>query len=474
VSQSLTLNLGLRYELVPGFTERDDLLATFKPGVKSVVSPTVPVGILRPGDPGIPKTLFPTSKTNFAPRIGLAWDPFGSGKTSIRGGYGVFYDESALVQQFTVQQPPDVQPFAVRILPPSLADPFLGNSPFTPPINYPLPVTRGFTVGLLAPDFKLGLIQHWNLTLQRQLTSSLAVEVAYVGNRGMRLQADMDPNQAIWSPSATRLNIQDRRPFDPIGQIFQITSAFDSNYHGLQTTVTQRLNRGLSFQASYTWSKAIDNTSKPTSFFRIPGQPGRVQNPKDLRGERGLSAFDLRHRFILSYVYELPSFGNGKGAASYVLGGWRLSGIVTLQSGLPFSVGDTSDPSLDGIPQNDRPDVIRNPNLPSGQRTPERWFDTSAFVRFTPSASRTPFPNFGNAGRNIAFTDGIHNFDLGLAKEFKIQEDKRLEFRWEVFNLFNHPNFGVPVTDLNSPTFGRVLNTLTPERQMQFALKFLF
>jgi hypothetical protein len=475
ISRNLMLNLGLRWEIVPGFTERDDLLTTFIPGVQSVVSPTLPRGILRPGDPGIPRTLFPTEKANFAPRLGLAWDPWGDGKTSVRAGYGVFYDDSALVQQFTVQQPPDYQPFFVQLFPASLADPYGGNSPFTPPLTFPLPLAPGFTVGLLAPDFKLGYIQHWNLTLQRQLTSALAVEVAYVGNKGTNLQGDVDPNQAIWQPGATRAaaDVRSRRPYNPIGQIFRVSSIFDSNYHGLQTTLTHRLSRGLSFQAAYTWSKAIDNTSKPVSFFRIPGQVGRPQDNRNLALERGLSAFDVRHRFVLSYVYELPFFNNTSGLTKHVLDGWRLSGISTLQSGTPFSVIDTSDPGLDGIPQNDRPDLISDPNLPSDQRRPERWFDTSALQRFTASGSR-PQPAFGTAGRNILTADGIINFDIGLSKDFRMSEDRRLEFRWEIFNLFNHPNFGVPVNDLNAPNFGRVLSTSTPERQMQFALKFIF
>lgn len=475
VTRNLTLNLGLRYERVPGYKEKDNLLTTFVPGVQSTVSPSLPPGLLRPGDPGIPETLFPTGKLDFAPRFGLAWDPFGDGKTSVRAGYGIFYDDSALVQQFTVQQPPDFQPFFVQLSPASLADPYSGNSPFRPPVQFPLPLSPGFTVGLLAPDFKLAYIQHWNLTLQRQLTPSLAVEVAYVGNKGTHLQGDMDPNQAIWSPGASLAgaNLRGRRPYNPIGRIFQISSIFNSNYNGLQSTLTQRLHGGLSFQASYTWSKAIDDVSKPTSFFRMPGQVGRPQDSRNLQAERGLSAFDVRHRFVLSYIYEFPFFKQRGGFVSSVLGGWRLSGITSLQSGSPFSVLDTSDPGLDGTPDNDRPDVIRNPNLPSGQRTPERWFDTAAFVRFVASANRLT-PAFGTEGRNILTTDGIINFDAGLAKDVSLGENRRLELRWEVFNLFNHPNFGVPINDLNASNFGRVLKTSTPERQMQFALKFIF
>jgi len=206
----------------------------------------------------------------------------------------------------------------------------------------------------------------------------------------------------------------------------------------------------------------------PTGFFNVPGQPSRPQNSKDLKAEIGRSAFDIRHRFVASYLYDLPFFKNEKGVVSHVLGGWQLTGIATIQSGYPFTVIDTGDPSRDTVADNDRTDVSGDPNLPTGDRTPDKWFNTAAFTRFVP-------PALGNAPRNIVEADGIINFDMGLHKDFKVTEKSRIEFRWEIFNVFNHPNFGTPVNDLNATTsFGRVLKTSTPERQMQFGLKFLF
>jgi hypothetical protein len=470
VNRNLTLNLGLRYELSPGFTEDENLLLTFIPGQQSVLSPTLPAGLLHSGDPGVPDTVFKTPKTNFAPRLGFAWDPAGNGRTSVRAGYGLFYDEAGLVQTYNVFQAPDFQPIAVLVFPPSFADPFAGNSPFKPPLKLPFQVGPGTTNTWIASDFQPARIHHWNLTLQRQLTSALAVEVAYVGNKASHLQGNIDVNQALFTTTATTGNVNSRRPFSSFGSGLQVTSIFNSNYHGLQTTLTHRLTRGLSFQAAYTWSKAIDDITAPTAFFLFPGQTSRIQDVRNPQLDRGLSAFDLRHRFVTSFDYELPFFKNSATVVHQVLGGWRWSGIVTLQSGRPFTVTDSSDPNRDGDTVADRTNLIRDPNLPSDQRTTARWFDTGAFQRFTTAQA----PNLGNAGRNIVFTDGVVNFDTGLTKAFKFWNEKALEVRWEIFNLFNHPNYGVPVNDFNSANFGRVLNTATTERQMQFGFKFVF
>jgi len=467
LAHNLTVNFGVRWELSPGYTDPQNLEMTFIPGVQSVESPTLPLGLLRPGDPGVPKTIFPTSKTDFAPRVGLAWDPFSDGKTSIRAGYGLFFDDSSLLQIALVQQPPDFQPIDAVILPKSFADPFLGNSPFTPPVTFPLKFAPGFTATWISPNFKLPYIQQWNLSAQRQLTNTIALEVAYIGTKGTRLQGTYDPNQAIWAPGATRSNVQSRRPYPAIGNVLDIASAFDSTYNGLQTTLTKRFANGLSFQAGYTYSKAIDNDSTPTGFYVIPGQQTRPQNSRDLAAERGPSAFDLRQRLVFDYVYDLPIYRGRTDKWSYLLGGWRLNGIFYAQTGLPFSVYDSGDPNAGTLVDNTRPNVICNPNLPGGQRSVLEWFNTSCFQRITPGT-------WGDEGRNSLRYDGIWNLDMGLGKYFHVFREDNIEFRWEVFNVFNHADFGVPVNDFNSATFGRVLSTSVPERQMQLALKFLF
>ena len=470
INPRFTLNWGLRYELAPGFIEKEDRHFALLPGVKSTVSPTLPEGLVRPGDPGVGRRVFPTDTNNFGPRLGLSWDLTGDGRTSLRAGGGIFFDDTALISTTTLMQPPELQAFyfVLTAFDPSTtyAAPFGGNSPVAGDLTPPLPIIAGLPVTTLDPDLELGNVGHWNLTLQRQLTEAMALEVAYVGNSGWNLNSMTNPNQAVFGPNVTRATAGDRRPMPALSDAFIITDAFHSSYHSLQTTLTQRFSQGLSFQAAYTWSKAIDNASTFGTFFNIPGQPLDPGHAADLSNDKGLSAYHLAHRFVLSYIYELPFLRDRSDALGHILGGWRINGITALQSGSPFTVLDGSDQSFDGT-SGDRPNLIRDPN--DGPKTPEEWFDTGAFVR-----AEGPVMN-GTAGRNVVLTDGIVNFDFGLTKVFNVSEGTDLEFRWEAFNLFNHPNFGVPKNDLqDGAAFGRVLSTSTSERIMQFGLKFIF
>ncbi len=428
--------------------------------------------MVRPGDAGVGRRVVRTDKNNFGPRLGLSWDLTGDGRTSLRAGAGMFFDDSALISTTTLQPPPELQAFYF-VLPPfdpnpltGYADPFGGTSPVSGDLTPPLAILPGLPVTTLDPDMELGNVGHWNLTLQRQLTEAMALEVAYVGNSGWNLNGMTNPNQAVFGPYVTRATAGARRPIPALSDAFTITDAFNSSYHGLQSTLTHRFSRGLSFQAAYTWSKAIDNASTFGTFFNIPGQALDPGHAADLSNDKGLSAFHVAHRFVLSYIYELPFLRDRSDALGHILGGWRVNGITLLQSGSPFTVLDSSDQSFDGT-SGDRPNLIRDPN--NGPKTPEEWFDTGAFVR-----AEGPVMN-GTAGRNIVFTDGIVNFDFGLTKVIGITEGTDLEFRWEAFNLFNHPNFGVPKNDLQDGIgFGRVLSTSTPERIMQFGLKLIF
>jgi hypothetical protein len=473
LSRRLTLNLGLRYEVNLPVNEKFDRLVGFRPGRQSQRVPNAPAGLLFVGDPGL-EHLIETDLNNLAPRVGFAWDVHGDGKMSVRGGYGIYYDVllGTLYGNFVVSAPFTT---TVRVnAPEDFSDPFNGHSPFA-----------GGAIGLSFPSFlQLNVIdggyrspydQQWNLSIQRELTRGLVMEVGYLGTKGTHLPGTRVLNTAQFVPgNSTPRNIDQRRPYAPaFGQILNYQSTFDSNYHALQLTVNKQLSRGLSFLAAYTWSKTIDDGSFPTGRRAI--RAGTIaQNQDDLRAERGLSIFDIRHRFVISYLWEIPVFRSQRGVVGRVLGGWQLNGITTFQSGRPFIVQDSSDPNLDGV-ASDHPDVIRNPNLPADQQKVDRFFDTSAFVRVPPGTNR-----FGTAGRNIVIGPGYNNFDVSLIKNIHFGERAGAAFRWEVFNLFNHANFdnpggGAPANDIASPVFGKLQSTVpNSERIMQFALKLGF
>lgn len=457
MTPKFTLNLGLRYELDTPAVEMRDRIATFIPGAKSRRDPTLPVGVLLAGDPGVPRATIVTDKNNFAPRFGFAWDPTGGGKMSLRAGYGIFYDTPAFIN-IMVQGLLIPSKFPVLIVPlvgGTFADPTGGVDIFGP--SFPF----GQELDFLSPDARTPYVQQWNLTIQREFGLDTALEVAYVGNKASKLTLSRNlGNPLTGLPDLVK---------QTAALLINNCRCASSNYNGLQISVTKRPSQGLAFLGSYSLSKAIDHGSQPYAFIEARGQQTAIQNPNDLGAERGLAAFDVRQRFVFSFLWQLPFLKNHGGLVSKVFGGWQLSGILTFQSGQPFTVLDLNDPDGDfDLPPNNRTDLVGNPNLPSSQRRPERWFNTQAFQP-VPRNTR-----FGNAGRNIAIADGINNFDFSLIKRFRVAEGREVEFRSEFFNLFNHPNFGIPEMIVNSPNFGKVIETSTPSREIQFALKLIF
>jgi len=306
------------------------------------------------------------------------------------------------------------------------------------------------------------------VSLQQALGKSRIVEVAYVGSKGTKLITARDINQP--RPSPAQFNPRPVPQFDDI--TFEESSA-NSNYNSLQVRFQQRLDFGLSILSSYTWSKSIDNAS---NFFSSAGDPNFPQDSFNTAAERGRSNFDVKHRLSLSYGYDFPcgksrTFIANSGLLSTLLSGWQTFGIVTLQSGRPFTVAllpeiDNSNTgrSTLGFGANDRPNVVGNTEL--SHRTPDRWFNTSAFAF-------PPFGSFGNAGRNILDGPGFKNFNVSVMKTTKLREGLDLQFRAEAFNLFNHPNFDLPDNFVGSPTFGQILSAQSP-RHIQFGLKLLF
>ncbi len=323
-------------------------------------------------------------------------------------------------------------------------------------------------------DLRTPYMQHWNANVQRQLGRSRILEVGYVGSKGTKLLSARDINQPLPSVLPPGLPFVPR-PVAGFDDITLLESRASSTYHSLQARLQQRLDFGLALLASYTWSKSIDDAS---NFFTSAGDPNFPQDSYNLRAERGRSNFDVRHRLSVSYSYDLP-FGKGRayladrGLLSSFLSGWQTFGIVTAQTGRPFTVALLQDldnsgtgRSTLGFGANDRPNLVRDPRLST--RTPDRWFDTSAFALPAPGT-------FGNAGRNILDGPGYHNVNASLVKNTALGERLNLQLRAEVFNLFNHPNFNLPDNFFfpGSPTFGRITSARDP-RHLQFGAKLLF
>lgn len=470
VTPSFTLSLGLRHEIFQPVYDTGGRMATFRPGAQSTVRPQVPPGVLFPGDPGITRSTWERDNNNISPRVGFAWNVFNKGKTSLRGGYGLSYDPPVTFVTFQTFLAPSLFQIGLVFVP-NYADPFAGSSPFQPGASE-FAVLPGTQVNFLSPTLATPYVQQYNLSVQHELAKEYVLEVAYVGTKGTKLLGTVQVNPPVFvAGSSTPANIQSRRPVQPWGQVFEQRSGFSSNYNALQTSLTKYFSKGLSFLASYTFSKTIDLVSVPQQFQFTEGQPPTVNaaNPRDLNAERAVAAFDVPHRLVLSFTAELPFLKGQRRPLARLLGGWQVSGIVQVQSGLPFTVFDDSDPSFDGE-TSDRPNLVGECNPSDFARTIDSDFNTSAFERVLPGSGL-----FGTAGRNACRARGTENVDLSVLKTFELNERFELQFRAEVFNLFNHPNFAPPVNNINSPDFGRILNTVrTNERQMQFGLKLEF
>lgn len=523
VLPNLTLDLGIRWEpyLAPVDNLNDQICFDPTFTKRSAFYPTAPPGMLFPGGPhgrgfgkgdaGCPRDLIDKRWANFAPRGGIVWDPFKKGKTSVRAGYGIFWDQIRLIgyNRFSTAVPFS---FSANIFSPgnpsnNFAPSLTGTSIFTNagvPNPFPFEIPRtpaqraafsplfggnwpAFSLeNTINPDWNQGYIQEYNFNIQQELFRNYTLTVAYVGNTARHLWLSHEINFPIPLPfsqqpfSQQLATTNQRRRLSSIqckdaqgrsnpcyGPFALINNPGWSHYNSLQITVNRKFTGGLTLLGSYVWAKYIDLRS-----FGTEGDSG-PRNPFNFDLDKALSDNDVAHRFVISYIWQVPIVSKYKqGALNQWVNGWQLNGITTIQSGTPFTVVSGRDRSLTAIGK-DTADALpgQNPKLDTGRshaQLIQEYFNGKAFQV---AAEGT----FGNVGRNTLRGPGIVNFDFAIFKDFPFSERwGKIQFRNEYFNIFNNVNFGQPAANLASPSsFGRIFSARDP-RFVQFALKWIF
>jgi len=489
VRSNMTLDLGLRYEYTPPWLDKGGTLMNAYLPFHDVGLPVQDLSrhpvLVRIGqgdfyqdspirfnpniqtarDGRLGDRLINDDKLNFAPRAGWAWTP--SDRWSLRAGAGVFYMQDTGNPRFDMARNAAGrrQDTADSLVPDlTWASPFRGSGTNPCGVQPPLIcISNHYVLGNMY-ERKTPYMFQYLFNVQRELNSSTALEIGYLGSRSKRLERMFDRNEVI--PGLVG-NTQARRPYPEFTRIQEIGNVAEAKYNSLAIKLTRRLHQGLSVLGGYTLSKSTDNGS---GIRVLNGDPLFPQNSECFQCEWGLSVFDVRHRFVSSILYELP-FGDGKpmaqtGIGGAILGGWQVSMIISKSSGFPRNVTSGSDRSNTGT-GSDRPNLTgQDPN--DGDRTIQRWFNTSAFVLNDLGA-------YGNAPRNNVIGPGIFNFDSSIIRNFRLTGSKSLQFRLEAFNVFNQPVWNDPNTSMANPAlFGTINSTRKPMRELQIGVKFVF
>ncbi len=470
LSKTVTLNFGVRYELVTPFYERDNLLSNYDPTTNSI--------LLAKSGSIYDRALVNMDTNNVAPRVGIAWSA--TPKTVVHGGFGIgyintnrtgtsylAYNGPRFVLATITQSNPTASTF--RTTQQGFPADFTSSATFNP---------RASTVQYIPKDSPSGRVQSYYLSVQRQLPGQWLVDVGYVGNNANSLIIINDLNQARPNANGENTNVELRRPNQAFSSIAATLPYGTSNYNGLQVRVEKRTTGGLYFLNSFTWSKAIDIAAQ--AFDSNNGNGTSVQDINNVRGDRGISNYSRPFNNITSVVYQLP-FGRGRKymsnvpcAVDYLLGGWDANTIVNMRSGEPVTLSYSPNAQQQVVPvlavlgrNNYRHNVTCSPLLPSVQRTPPKYLNSanvSVPVYYQP---------FGNSGRNTFRGYAFYQADLGISKSFPVTERVKVLFRSEAFNLLNHSNFTAPDGNISNTTFGVITSTYPP-RQLQFALKVQF
>ena len=496
---NLTLNVGVRWDPNLAPDSAGGRGAAFVSGQQSTVFPNAPVGLIFPGDKNMTSALMPNSYGYWQPRVGISWQPHSLPRTVLHAGFGMF---TGPLEYSSYNHAADVAPFsplytlygdnkscngAGACTPNSgqaltgmlnFNDPwsnFAGTnnaSPFPPfaSVGYKPPTDSTFATPMtvdqsFSRDFKLPITQSWNVSVEQQISSSMMFRLAYVGSQSYHMSNAIDQNAGLYSAA----NPTGTRPYGSFAQVLVDYSAATASYHSLQATFERHFSHGFQLQSNFTWSKAIDIAASSNVSFGTPYLP----DPFDLRFNRGVSSLDVPVNSVTNFIYEMSSLKGKNTLLREILGSWEVSGIVTAQSGNPFTIGSGSFNNNSGSLQyQDRADIVSGQPLEVRKGSRSQWlnkyFNTAAFAPNTPGT-------FGSSGKNIMFGPHIFTADAAAMKNWTLAEGLRLQFRWEAFNALNHPSFGTPDTGLTDGNFGKITSIGNiPPRVMQGALKLTF
>jgi hypothetical protein len=477
VTSTLTLNLGIRYELFFPYVETQDHMANI------VIDPASPNfgQLVLAGRNGQSRSLLQMDKNNWAPRVGFAWRVPAVKGMVVRSSYGIFYaqDQGNGVTSRMTNNPPFYGFGGVSITSDQL-NPTTGyvlssgalapRPPAIDPAQFVLAPSATTQLVSWSGRYTTPYVQEWNFSIQKELPWKMVWETAYVGNKGTSLWGQTEGNQpltnAVGSPTTRRplakYTVASIKAFSPWNR---------STFEGMSSHLDKRFSAGVSLLASFTYGRSIDlqNSALDACDSCGPGGSNTVQNNYNRDAQKGPSENNVPLRFVFGGVWQLP-FGSGHGLARHgwagqVVGGWELSAIYSAQSGLPFNTNLSFDNANAGTTS--YPNRVCDGNI--SNHTLQRWFDTSCFVA-------PPSYVFGNEGRNALIGPGRNNLDLGIHRTFKIpgRESMRLTVRGEGFNFFNHPQFGLPGSTIGNPGVGTISSTAVANRVVQLALRFAF
>jgi len=485
ITQRLTLNLGVRYDLTTPYVESRNQEQTFVPGVQSTVVPAAPQGLLYPGDKGVNRGIIDLRKHHISPRIGLAWDPFGDGKTAVRAGAGVFYgspssnewSQGTTGQPFAIRQPynsiesltnvygnpasfPDGDPFPYTFNP--------GHAQFLPAAN----------ASAIAENYQWPLTYQLNAAVERQLPGGVSVTSSYVGTLSHHLPFEADANYAAYAPGATtsQASINSRRPYDPgaLGGTWVLGSSPTASYHSLQITAKKQMSHNLMLNGFYVFSKSF--------YSADPGAVGPSSITQDfdaLSEERGPSDFDQRHMASISGMWNVEYYHGTNRILKTVANGWQVAPILSFNSGLPLNIETGADENDDGY-TTDRPNLLPGQNAflnPHRGRTAAaaEWFNTSAFVKNGPGTGIGIGGADGTTPRNYLRSPGYRDIDIGIYRNFQLSEKTKLQIRGEATNAFNLVDLGAPTATLSSSIDGKITSAVAnSNRQIQLGARLSF